>query len=249
MDDVELAEREHASRESVNRGEVELPGLVELLMDVSLRIQGLARLQPSLEARLAIPPLIAMLKRVSDTSGAAAEAATALAQCMADSAENRRAVDEFNGAAALIALLNSTTATPEAIVAASHAVHMLLRSPENCASSIAAGVIEPLTRLASLSRGEFAEAAIPSAGSLCHLAESSAHARSLLREAGSLEPLTRLVLIDAGESAAAKFAGHALFSFVHEEPQVVVLTACHGVFHVSAATPPTHQQTSPRDIS
>ena len=114
------------------------------------------------------------------------------------------------------------------LISACHAIHMLVRNPENCAAACRAGAHVPVTRMAQLARSaELAGGATPAAGTLCHLAESSAHARTLLRDAGAAEPLASLILVSAetgsaGDSAASKFAGFALLSLVQEEPQVVI---------------------------
>jgi len=199
-----------------------LPALSQVLADFAMRVQGLCKLRPDEDARAAVAPLIAMLRRVPEAEGAQAEAAAALAQCMAESSGNRSVVEENGGVDALVALMNTKSATPPMLISACHAIHMLLRNPENCAIACQASVHLPVTKMAELARGDLSDGATPAAGTLCHLAESSAHARTLLREAGSAEPLASLVLVDGGESAAAKFAGFALLSLVQEEPQVVV---------------------------
>ena len=211
-----------------------LPALSQVLADFAMRVQGLCKLRPDEDARAAVAPLIAMLRRVPEAEGAQAEAAAALAQCMAESSGNRSVVEENGGVDALVALMNTKSATPPMLISACHAIHMLLRNPENCAIACQASVHLPVTKMAELARGDLSDGATPAAGTLCHLAESSAHARTLLREAGSAEPLASLVLVDGGESAAAKFAGFALLSLVQEEPQVVINAvekAFHGLFH------------------
>mmetsp|Transcript_8690 Transcript_8690/g.17672 ORF Transcript_8690/g.17672 Transcript_8690/m.17672 type:complete len:255 (-) Transcript_8690:71-835(-) len=195
------------------------PPLASVLAEFASRVQELAKLDPTLETRVAILPLVAMLRRVPNSEGAQAEAASALAQLMSDSPGNRSIVEENGGTEALVALLNSKTSTVPMLNAACHAIHMLLRSPENCATAVQAGVIEPLTKVATLGRGELSDGAIPVSGALCHLAESSAHARSLLREAGSADPLAALILVKGGAgSAAAKFSGCELAPLTPRSP-------------------------------
>lgn len=205
-----------------------LPTVSQVLADFAMRVQGLCKLQADTDARAAVTALIAMLKLVPESEGAQAEAAAALAQCMAESGGNRSVVEENGGTEALVALMNSRSATPPMLISACHAIHMLVRNPENCAAACRAGAHVPVTRMAQLARSaELAGGATPAAGTLCHLAESSAHARTLLREAGAAEPLASLILVSAetgsaGDSAASKFAGFALLSLVQEEPQVVI---------------------------
>ena len=205
-----------------------LPTVSQVLADFAMRVQGLCKLQADTDARAAVTALIAMLKLVPESEGAQAEAAAALAQCMAESGRNRSVVEETGGTEALVALMNSRSATPPMLISACHAIHMLVRNPENCAAACRAGAHVPVTRMAQLARSaELAGGATPAAGTLCHLAESSAHARTLLRDAGAAEPLASLILVSAetgsaGDSAASKFAGFALLSLVQEEPQVVI---------------------------
>lgn len=196
-----------------------VPEVSAVLVGFSERLQALGEANPAMDASAALPALIALLDvrsltpHIDPAAGDAASdahqaaAASALAQLMARSESNRVACHACGGTDALVAVLKAGTASAPAMCnAASHALHMLVRSPELCAAVADAGAVAPLCAMAA-QRDEMLEGAIPAAGALCNLAESSAQVRAQVRAAGGCDALASLVIVSGGDSTAAKVCG------------------------------------------
>ena len=196
------------------------PPVAEILSAFGRRVGLLAKLgSGSLDARAALPPLVAMLRFVPSAEGAQADAAAALAHLMADSESNRATVADAGGVDALISLLGHAEATSDMRNGAVHALHMLVRSPDLCARVAATdGAIPALIGLCAETDTERLEGALPAAGTLCTLADKGGESvRASIRGAGGCDALASLILVSGGEwPAASKFAGYALYSLMTE---------------------------------
>ena len=175
-----------------------------------------------MDTRAALPPLVAMLRHIPGVAGAPADSALALAQLMTESQQNRQMVFELQGVDALVAVLKLDESTPHTLDAASHALHMLVATPELCAGAAAAGAVPALCDLCD-TRGKVLEGCTPAAGCLRKLVESSAEIRKLVRTARGCEALASLTLVTP-ESApgTCRHAGYALLAMTTEEDHAVV---------------------------